>query len=122
MLGDCRPAIANLPPTVKDEIQVMFVRLSLSQMVVDKLVKDQKTDCPMTLSSLSDDKTTAICDVIRRSGDLVNKRTPARGNQVSALAAKNLQLTTFMLKMTAFSKPYDVYPANSRGVLEYQHQ
>ena len=35
MLGDYEPAIASPPPTIKDEMQSMFVRLLFSQRVVE---------------------------------------------------------------------------------------
>ena len=38
---NCRSAIEDPPQTIKVEMQMMFFQLQFSQMVVNKLVKDQ---------------------------------------------------------------------------------
>ena len=65
MLGDCYPAIASSPPTIKDKMHAMFLRLLFSQMVVKKLVENQGIDSSRSLASLSENDITAICDVIK---------------------------------------------------------
>ena len=52
MLGDHGPAIYSPLLAVDDEMQVMFMRLSLSQTVTERLVVDQGIKSPRTLASL----------------------------------------------------------------------
>ena len=66
--------------------------LGFSQTVVLKLVDNQGIDSPWTLIILSDKYIAAICDLIHRSGDLMSGKTSDRGNQISVLVAKNLNL------------------------------
>ena len=101
----------------------MFIRLLFSQMVVNKLVRDQGICSPKTLVSISGEVITAICDVIRRYGGLVDTRKPYRGHQISLLVAKNLKLTMLIFKLIKqCSNHHDIYHVNSRRVLEYQDQ
>ena len=60
---------------VVEEMEEMFLRLVFSQTVAMKLVDDQGTDSPWTLSSLSDEDTTTICDEICRPGGLMSRKT-----------------------------------------------
>ena len=99
MLGHHVPAIGSPPPTINDEMQMIFIRLSFSQPVAQKLLEDQWIDSPKTLASLSTEDISAIYDVIRRFGGLVNKRTPDRGDQTSVLATSNLKLAMFIFKI-----------------------
>ena len=98
MLGNCMPAIECLPPTIKDEMQVMYLRLDYSQTVVEKHVVDQGIDFPCTLASLSDKDISEICDVIRRPGGIVTRSITDRGSQISVVVAKDLNLAMFILK------------------------
>ena len=67
-----------------------------------KLVEDQGVDSSETLASLSDDEIAAIHDVIRKSSGLMCRRMPDRGNHISILAVKNLEL------LCLHSKPCDI--------------
>ena len=40
VLGNCGSVVARPPPIIKDEMQVMFIRLFVSQMVTENLVED----------------------------------------------------------------------------------
>ena len=82
-------AIESPPLTFNDEVQMAFVQLLFSQMVVEKLVQDQRVDFPRTLASLSYENITAICYIIRRPGGLVSRRMPDRENEIFVLLAKN---------------------------------
>ena len=44
VLGNCVLASENPPQTIEAEMQMMFLRLGLSQMVAQKIVKDQVID------------------------------------------------------------------------------
>ena len=119
VLGDCGLAIASPSPTIKGAMQAMFIRLLFSHILMKKLGKDQGTDFPMTLASLSDHDITAIYDAIERPGGLVSGRMPDRRSQISILAAENLKLAAFMSKMMEqCHKPEDIYHVNSRRLLE----
>ena len=75
MLGNCGPAIESPPPTTNVQMQVM----SFSQIVAEKIAKDQGIDFPQTLASISDEVIAMICEVIRRTGGLAVKRIPDSG-------------------------------------------
>ena len=48
---------------------------------------------------------------------------PARGNQISVLVVKNLQLSAVMFKMMEhFSRAYDIRCVGNTTVLKYLHQ
>ena len=99
-------------------MEEMFLRLGLSQAVVLKLVDDHGIDSPRTLASLFDENIATICDVICRSGGLVSRKTPDRGNQISVLDTKNLKLIAFMFKtMEHCSEDYRIQDVNSTFVL-----
>ena len=66
--------------TIKEQMQKMFLRMFFCQTVAEKLVKDQGIDSPQTLTSLSDEDISAICDLIKRSGSFIDVRMPDRGN------------------------------------------
>ena len=120
-LAACTPAAPSPPPTITKEMEEMFLRLGISQVVVLKLVEDQGIDSPWMLASLSDEDITTVCDVIHRPGELVNGKTPDRGSQISVLAAKNLKLVAFTFKtMEHCSKDYRIQDINSTSVLCYQ--
>ena len=92
-------------------------------MVAQKLVDDQRIDSPWTLANLSDNNITKICDVIRKPGGLVGRRTPNRGNQIFILMVKNFKPAVFKFKSVEhYSKTYCIRCVNSRAVLEYQYQ
>ena len=91
VLGSCLPATGSPPPTVKDEMQGMFLRLELSPMAAQK-------NSPWTLANLLDEDITAICDVIRMPDGLMGRRAPDREIQISILEAKNLKLAVFIFK------------------------
>ena len=91
----CAP---SLPQTIVEDMEEMFLGLCFSQAVAMKQLDDQGIDSPWTLASLSDEVITAICDMIHRPGRLVSGKTLDRGNQISALATKNLKLAAFMFK------------------------
>ena len=63
-------------PNITDDMQMMFLRLGLSQMVAEKPVDDQGIDSPQTLNSLSDEDIGASHDVVIRPGGLVGGRMP----------------------------------------------
>ena len=86
VLGSCMPAAECQPLTIKNQMQGMLLRLRFSQTVIQKLVKDQGIDSPLTLASLSDENITVICDGTRRPGGLVSERMPDRWNQSSTLS------------------------------------
>ena len=64
-----------------------------------KLVDDQGMDSSWTLASLSDEDIVTICDMIRRPGSLLSWKIWDRGQQISALVAKNFELTMCVFKM-----------------------
>ena len=64
-------------------MQLMFVSLIFSQTVAKKLLEEKGTDFPDTLANLSGDDITSICNVILRSGGLVTRRIPDKGNETS---------------------------------------
>ena len=112
----------SLPPTIIEEMEEMFLRLSLSQTVAIKLVDDQGIDSPWTLISLSSKDIATICDVTRMTGSLSTGKMPDRGNQTSVLAMKNLKLISLMFKtMKHCSKAFNVGCVNSTSLLHYQH-
>ena len=118
MLGECGPVIESIPPTIKDEMQMMFIRLLFSQMMAEKLVEDWGIYSPWTIASLSDDGITVIFVVILRPCGLVGGRTSERGNQISIPAGKNLKLAVFMFMMMEHCfKPYKINCIKSRRVL-----
>ena len=49
------PAIESLPLTVEDEMQVMFIILLFSQLVVEKLAIHQGIYSPQNIASISDE-------------------------------------------------------------------
>ena len=117
----CAPA-AESPLSIIEEMEEMFLKLGFSQTVAMMLVDDQGISSPWTLSSLSDEDITAICNVMRWPGNLVSGKMPDRGNQISVLAANNLKLMAFMFKMMeCCSKADDSGCVNSTSVLPYQH-
>ena len=99
VLGTCMPATIFLPPTMEDEMKVLFLTLDFSQTVAQKLMEDQGIDSPLSLASLFDEDITAICDVMRRPGGQVGGRTPDRREQISILMAKNIKLTEFIFNL-----------------------
>ena len=118
MLGNHGPAIASPAPTIKEEMQAIFVKLLFSQTVTKKLMEDQGINSLRTLASLSSDDIPSICDVIIRPGDLVNRRLLGRVNQISVLATNNLKLTLMMFKMMEHCfMPYYIHCVWSRSVL-----
>ena len=70
MLVNCMPATECLPLTIKHEMQMMFFRISVSQMA-QKLVENHGIDSPQILASLSDEDISVSCEVIRRPGGIV---------------------------------------------------
>ena len=123
MLGRCAPATESMPQIINEEMEEMLLRLGFSKMVAQKLLENQGIYSPWTLASLFNEDTTVICDIIRRPGGMMGRRTQDRGNQISVLVAKNLKLTAFRFKsMEHFSKAHDIRHANSTSVLKYQHQ
>ena len=91
------------------KMEEMFLRLGFSQTVAMKIVDDQGKDSPWTLTILSDEDIVAICDMIRRPGDIVSGKTPDRRNQISVLAAEEPQACS-------------AHVQDSTSVLQYQHQ
>ena len=79
MIGNQMLATECPPPKIKDEIQIMFLRLGFSPIMAWKLVTNQGIDSPQNLASLSDEDITVICDVIDMPGGLVGERMPDRG-------------------------------------------
>ena len=75
MIGNSMSATECPPLTVKDEMQIVFLRLGFSQTVAQMLMGDQRID---TLASLFDEDISTICDVIRRHGRLVSREMPDR--------------------------------------------
>ena len=69
-----------------EEMKEMFLGLEFSQMVA------------WTLASLSDKDISTICDVIRRTGNVVGWRTPDMGNQISIFVEKRTKLAAVMFK------------------------
>ena len=59
------PANRPPPPTVKQLVEKMLLRLGFSQLVARKLVDDKGT-----LASLSDENIANICDLIQRPGGI----------------------------------------------------
>ena len=122
MLGRCVPATESLPSIIK-EMEKIFLDLGFNQVVAQKLVDDQEIDSSKTLTSLSDEDITAICDVIRRPGGLVGNKTPDRGNKISVLATNNLKLAGYIFKMMAHcSRTYNIRLFGSTTALKYQQQ
>ena len=66
-LVSCTQAAPSPPPTIIQEMEVIFLRLGFSQTVAMKLVDDQGINSPWTLASLSDEDIATIFDVICRS-------------------------------------------------------
>ena len=67
-------------------------------LMAEKLIKDQGIDSAEILECLSDNKITLICDEIRRPGGLFSRMVLTKGNQISVLVAKNLNLALFTFK------------------------
>ena len=123
LLAICAPGGESPPPTIIEKIEEMFLRLSLSQTVAMNLVDNQGIVSTQTQASLSDEEIATICDVIRRPSGLLSRKMPDRRNQISVMAAKNLNLAAFMFKsMEHCSKAYHNGCVNSASVLKYQHQ
>ena len=83
---------------IRDEMQVIFIRLLFSQMMAEKLVLDQGMASLKTLVSLSDDNITVLFDITKWPVDVVSGRMIDRENEISIQAAKNLKLSWFMFK------------------------
>ena len=123
MLGRCAPAPKSLPLIIIKEMEEMFLRLGFSETVAQKLAKDQGIDSPCALANLSNEDSTAICDIIRRPGYLVGWKTQDKWDQISILVAKNLKVTAFMFKsMEHWPKTYNNRYADYASVLQHQHQ
>ena len=117
-LLDAYKPTKSMPPTIIEEMEETFLRLSFSKTVAMKLVDDQGTDSPWTLASLSDEYIATFFHVIRMPGKM-----PNRGHQISVLAGKNLKHAALMFQsMECCSRIYDIKHVNSTSVLQCKHQ
>ena len=94
-------------------------RQGFSQVVVMKLVDDQRVVFSQTLASLYDKDIAIICKIIQRPGGLLSGKMPDRMSQISFLAMKNLKSMALMIKMLeCSSKNYNIKCFNNTSVLQ----
>ena len=105
-------------PTVKQLMEMKFLRLCFSQTVARKLVEDQGIDSLWILASLSGKDIATIYDMVCRFNGLVSGKTLDKGNQITVLLLKNTKLVVLMFnKMEHCSRDYFIRHDNSTSVL-----
>ena len=81
------------------KMHAMVVKLMFTQIVDEKLVKNQRIDSSEICASMSDDNITLIWNVIQSDGGFVKGRVLEKRNKISIKEAKNLQLVAIAFKM-----------------------